>query len=395
MGAPGKGTTVTQAASAPPAGAPAGNAKSAGRPSELPAGFADAVIAAVRAQEGGRSDPLVAAAFSLGWYTAALGHPAEVMASAAAERGELLGVAALTHGEALDFCRSQVEVAFARLKGVIEAAGLSLDELERMRGCLAEVADEARAKAVVEFGSKALALLSAAEFRLGKAFGVGRGLMALTTRASAGVSVERQLTPAAVAALAAAIDDLSSALPPHAGHSVRRSLEEWSETVSDKKTPSEDETWRLLARQGELWRALLSGEKSGPDMLEIDDYLDAAARMSKRMRVVAGRFLRQFWWLAALVVLLFTGGIALMVATDAGATTAAGAGGVLASLGLTWRGVGGALGGLAGKLEQPLWGAELDNAITQAITLLPREKGRDVSQRRRAIAHTLGELRGA
>jgi hypothetical protein len=67
----------------------------------------------------------------------------------------------------------------------------------------------------------------------------------------------------------------------------------------------------------------------------------------------------------------------------------AGAGSILAGFGLTWRGVGRSLGGAAGKLEQPLWGAELDKAITQAITLLERENGRDVSERRRDVAVAL------
>ena len=36
--------------------------------------------------------------------------------------------------------------------------------------------------------------------------------------------------------------------------------------------------------------------------------------------------------------------------------------------------MGGALGKLAGKLEQPLWGAVLDSAIADAITLKPDNK---------------------
>ena len=75
--------------------------------------------------------------------------------------------------------------------------------------------------------------------------------------------------------------------------------------------------------------------------------------------------------------------------TDSEATVLAGAGSILAALGLTWRGIGRSLGGLAGKLEQPLWGAELDTAIKQAITLLRREKGRDVAKRRRDVAEAM------
>jgi hypothetical protein len=56
----------------------------------------------------------------------------------------------------------------------------------------------------------------------------------------------------------------------------------------------------------------------------------------------------------------------------------AGATSLLVAVGLTWKGLGGALGQLAGRLERPVWGAVLDEAIADAITLLPgnqREKG--------------------
>jgi hypothetical protein len=191
----------------------------------------------------------------------------------------------------------------------------------------------------------------------------------------------------------AAIDDLGSALPPHAGHSVRASILQWRASIEtrSKVVPEQQETWLQLARQGELWRALLSGEKDGPDMLEIEDYLDAAERLSRRMRTMGWTVLRRFWFLVLVIVALFAGGVALIVVTGTDAAVVAGAGTILASLGLSWRGLGGSLGGLAGKLERPLWGAEIDVAITRAITLLPREKGRDATEQRRKVAVALGD----
>ena len=139
--------------------------------------------------------------------------------------------------------------------------------------------------------------------------------------------------------------------------------------------PDEPATWLQLARQGELWRAVLAGEKSGSDLLEIEDYVDAADRLSERMRGVAFRLLKQFPAVCVLIVAPFTGGVLLVALTDSEAAIVAGAGTILASLALTWRGVGRTLGGLASKLERPLWGAELDIAVTQVITLLAREEG--------------------
>jgi len=213
--------------------------------------------------------------------------------------------------------------------------------------------------------------------------------MNLTTRPEGGGSLATQLSGAAVAPLAADIDDLSSALAPHAGHSVRASLLEWQKSADGPAAPESDETWLALARQGELWRALLTGEKLGRDMLEIDDYIDAADRLSRRMREVAVRLAKRFPEVVIGVVLLFAIGITIIAVTDSAAAIAAGAGTVLASLGLSWRGLGKSLGELGGKLEQPLWGAELDNAITQAITLLERQDGRDASKERRQVAVAL------
>ena len=59
----------------------------------------------------------------------------------------------------------------------------------------------------------------------------------------------------------------------------------------------------------------------------------------------------------------------LLVAPNGASDTAAGLSGVLAALGLTWKGVGTALGKLASQVEAPLWGAEVDGAVTAAITL--------------------------
>jgi hypothetical protein len=282
-------------------------------------------------------------------------------------------------------------VAFAKLTDLVTKATLDMPAPE-LEECLAAADADARRGAAAELDTKALAVLSATDMRLGKAYAVGRALLTLTSRPDPDVTLKSHLTTPAVAPVVAAIDDLGSALAPHAGHSVRASIHEWRASLEARSdvAPENDETWLQLARQGELWRALLSAEKSGTDMLEIEDYLDAAERLSRRMRKLGWTVLKRFWLLVLLVVALFAGGVALIVATDTDAAVVAGAGTILASLGLTWRGLGRSLGALAAKLERPLWGAELDVAITQAITLLPREKGRDATEQRRKVAVALG-----
>jgi hypothetical protein len=345
-------------------------------PSELGSAFADEAVKTVKHAELRATDPQLAAALGAGWYLAALCHGAGANRTAAAVRGSAMGFASFEQSQATAFSRDQVKASAAKLVAPVKRAGLALPDLENLTPENAPQADD-----------DMLGALSAADFRLGKAYGVGAALLQLTSRPSDEPTLEEHLTNTNVAPLVAAIDDLGTALPPHAGHSVRESIREWQKSIDTQSpvAPETPETWKLLERQGELWRAMLSGEKTGRDMLEIDDYVDAAERLAKRLRGLALRLLVKVPELTALVVGLFALGVYLVVATDAEAAIIAGAGSIVASLGLTWRGIGRSLGGLAGMLEQPLWGAELDTAITQAITLLEREKGRDVAQERRRV----------
>jgi hypothetical protein len=102
--------------------------------------------------------------------------------------------------------------------------------------------------------------------------------------------------------------------------------------------------------------------------------------------VTATDLLKRIPILVGLIVVLFVAGVAALIfAPTRAGITAAGLSGVLAAIGLTWKVVGGAAGKLAAKLEAPLWGAELDGAITDAITLLarPAPPARSLRQRRR------------
>ena len=125
-----------------------------------------------------------------------------------------------------------------------------------------------------------------------------------------------------------------------------------------------------LPRQGELWRAILSGEKNATELLDIDDYLNAARDLAARMHSILRDVVARFPLLIGLVAMLLVAGVVLLI-IGGGSEIVAGAASLIAAVGLTWRGVGGAVGRLAGKLEQPLWGAVLDIAIADAITLLP------------------------
>jgi hypothetical protein len=203
--------------------------KGPGSASELPSAFLDAVVSAVRGEDSS-TDQQVAAAVGLGWYLAALAHPGKITQTAAAVRGATLGLGALDDSQMLAFCRSHVDVAFAKLRDVVgKASPLPDSELEKLGECIDSAQDDARRQAAEKVDAKVLSALSAVDFRLGKAYGAGAALLYLTTRPREQGELADHLTGVHIAPIVAAIDDLSSALPEHAGHGVRESLREMAE----------------------------------------------------------------------------------------------------------------------------------------------------------------------
>ncbi|HEX8158728.1 MAG TPA: hypothetical protein VF526_15190 [Solirubrobacteraceae bacterium] len=363
-------------------------ANGAGSADDLVSGF----VAAVGDEPPDATDELVGAAFSLGWYLGALCGEHSVVDTLA---GDFAGIDEV---ESINVCLRYVQVGCTKLTKIVEATGQRPFDAEDLAAAIEKSAETGRSAPAHQLHLEAFSILSAVDFRLGRAYRLGRDMLWLTARPPSAEKLKDRLSDMAVAPIVAALDDLSSALPPHAGHSVRASLVEWNgsvegdgtaKEVQDAVAPDNPRTWALLRRQGQLWRAVLSGEKSAKEMLEIADYLDAAQRLSVRMRSVAGRLLRTFPVLVAAVLVLFVGGIAAMLATNSAATAAAGAGAILTSLGLSWKGIGSALGRLARQVEDPLWGAEIDHAVTRAITLLKPQAARDASHERQRFAAAL------
>ena len=205
------------------------------------------------------------------------------------------------------------------------------------------------------------AALRGADSRYAKAYGLGEQLNRLRNETYS----TALFTQPWIAAMLVALDGLSTALPPHAARAVANSIRRWA--MLETAPPSSEV---LLPAQCDLWRTLLAGEKKGTEMLEPQNYLDAAERLGQKLRQMGLSVLKRFPVLVGLIAVLFVGGILLLIlGSSAGTTAVAGISAVLAAFGLTWKGVGGALGKLAGKIEAPLWGGELDGAITDAITL--------------------------
>lgn len=383
-------------------------------------------------QDDRSGDPLVTTAFALGWHMAELYRP--TVRSRSGAQDDLPGFGELTATDQSGFDCALVTVGLTKLTPAITDAGLTVPAVDDVTTALTPgTRRSARSLAIRALHVNLLTTLTAADFRLGKAYGLGRALADTCMKPSDQASLQYELGHYRIETLRAWLEDLESALPAHAGESVSDSLAEWSkwaaspaaggqadagaqpgagaeadagaqadagapsalwtqatagtpvgasgqagadgQPVADAQPAAGAQTaadLRRLRDQGRLWRSLLSGEKAATDMLSMDDYVQAGGTMLRRSRKLVWEFLTHHLVLVGAVLVLFFGGIALMLADQSGtASIVAGASGVLASFGLSWKGIGGSLGRAFGKLEQPLWEASLDDSITAAITLVP------------------------
>lgn len=315
--------------------------------------------------------PAVSQAFALGWQMAELFQP-ELRHRTELRQGELPDLGSLSDDQRREISVDQIQAGLTHLGPAVEKAGLRVptEELDAVRGALATWQHDGQ-PAVEALHLKLLGALTAADFRLGKAYGLGRALADTCQKPTDPDSVKQELDPLRIATPLAWLDELSSALPPHAAHSVYSSLGQWRDWAAASQLPAD--ATNTISRQGELWRALLSDEKRGTEMLEIANYLQAAEKIAAHMSSVFGKAVLHLWWLSLIVAVLIAGSVVLFI-TGGGSHIVAGAGTLIAALGLSWTSIGKALEKLAGRLEQPLWGAVLDTAIADAITLKPDNK---------------------
>jgi hypothetical protein len=248
--------------------------------------------------------------------------------------------------------------------------------------------------------------LSASDARFAKAYHLGVSLAAATHTTVDLESLQREFKRERIARLGEWLADLASLFPEHSSRVVRLSCAEWQRWVEDpvvrsaeadlaaqEADPNADSPgtiarimartapgtrsleWeqdkksvkRALVRQGDIWKALLSGEKEGPGMLELQDYFKTGQRALKD----GARLLRGMLFPALLAMALLVFGSWLLLKNEGAGATAVGVATVAGALGVTWRGIIGSLGAVADKLQEPVWGAALDEQIAASITNLP------------------------
>ncbi len=336
-------------------------------PTDALGAFAGAASARLKQGELGRPDARVSVAFALGWQIAEIYRPERGTVTPPASEDDLPGLSRLSDEDLSQIGFDQVQAGITKLEDQILDAGLELPNAQYFGDALdGVVGEDGRRAAIRAFHIELLATLTAADFRLGKAYGLGRAL-ADTTRPP--VDYKAELAPARVATISGWIRNLASALPPHAAHPVADSLDAWSRWgYPDAARQDADVTFAKFEAQGRLWRSMLSGEKRGKDMLETSDYVRAAEGLLQRSAALAGHFLKHYWWLALLIVILFVAGIVVVVSSSSSAAIVGGAGAILGSFGLSWKGIGGSLGAAAARAEQPVWDAEVDRVIYERIT---------------------------
>jgi hypothetical protein len=355
--------------------APAASGKDESPTVALTAALASAEKAFRARQEG---DERVMVAFSLGWQMAEVYRPDRRRNSPPAAQDDLPGISRLSAPELLEMGLFQVQAGITKLKHPICDAGLELPDAQHFAQKIVPLSDpQLRSDAIREFHVGLLATLTAADFRFGKAYGLGRAL-ADTTRLPPDWRAE--LATHRVGTLASWIRDLASALPPHAAHPVAQSLEAWSRWAQSQAGDGGD-TRRKLAAQGRLWRSLLSGEKRATGVLETSDYVKAGEGMVKRSGALISRFLLHYWWVVLTAVVLLGVGVWLIVGPGSGIAAGFGGASIFASIGLSWKGIGTSLGTAAARVEEPLWQAELDTVIYARIT--PDEIVKSQSKRKR------------
>jgi hypothetical protein len=340
------------------------------------------------------------------WIAAGLGwQMAELYAESAVPPGDgdedpadLPGMSALSLEQLLELRLTQIKAGIARLTEVFTAANLDADSVLDRVDAVQEVLGGAKAvrssklrPLIVELHVELFTCLTAARPRVGKAYGLGRALADLCLRPKTSEKAEfKRDFDGRVQTLTGWLKDLKSALPEHASEAIVSSLTLWGDWID--KTPADDRVWTAdapwqdpihpsattsivtsaLFAQGARWRAVLTGEKAATDLLTSSDLVAAGAALLQQFLALIGQFAARYWPIALVGVVAVVGIIVVvaLLAHGLGAgLTALGA--FAGALGLTWQGTRSTLGDVLTKAKEPLWGAQLDLAVTRALTQLP------------------------
>jgi hypothetical protein len=327
------------------------------------------------------SDPSVGIALGLGWQMVELHLSASPRPGQPPERQlQLPSLSNLGAAQRTEMGLAQINAGLVKLAGALSAADLVHPTITAADQAFRATPPDRDAlhNAFYDLHLELLDALQACDPKLGTAYRLGNALAYTCLLPKDAPSLRKEFQHNRLNNLQEWLADLASALPDHSARSVALSLDLWQQVIpnpgpTDWTAPTE--TLPALHRQGKLWRAVLTGEKNPRDMLSPAAYITAAAELLSHTRRLVGHFLWRYLPAIALVALLLLAAAAVIIFVGSVGKVLAALLPLAAALGLTSKGLIAALRSTASKLEQPLWGAELDTAIGAAITLAPGLSG--------------------
>ena len=318
----------------------------------------------------------VCAAVSLGWEMAKLYHsPVHTGPAADPARGARLpGISGFPHATQSKWLAEQIDATVTSLLPM--TPGAVSDALNLVLGLLGDGQRhrDATLEAVFTLHCRLLESLTVADFRLGKAYGLGRALAetTLVPAAAAADDLAEAFAELLAAGRVATIKDwlveLKTMLPDHAAYAVSAGLTDWQQWVAGAAAGTDWRGAQLEMRvQGQLWRGLITGEKAAADMLNLSGYLAAARQIAKRA-IIAARW-------PILIVVLATAGVIVTVLTlhsvSPTARLVTGLAWVGATLAAAFKASGSLLGSAVKGAEGWLWQTELDESVATVATRMP------------------------
>lgn len=319
----------------------------------------------------------VTTSFAFGWQMARLYSGPLSSAAEPKVEADLPGLSELPAADLVTLGLAQADAALSRLRAFLDAPSLPTTAAVRDEAAKKPLPRAATRKAILDLHVELLVSLTAADYRLGKAYGLGRALADTCGQprgdaAARTAALEDHLEQHRVEVIAGWLEDLKSLLPPHSAQGVADSLRRWAgwaQTTGHVEPNAPGATAaHALHRCGQQWRSLLSGEKDAADLLMTSDYVHAARGTLTQAAKIAWALARQLVIPLGAAIALVVVGIWLMVANRSTAQVLAGLGTVVGGLGITWRSAAGSAGHFSIDLIKPLWEAQLDLAVADRLT---------------------------
>ncbi len=332
-----------------------------------------------------------ARAFALGWHLAELYNYRRLPRGLTAVRGAappatLPGLGALSQAQRAMVLLDQIELELPRVWGSSSMIPPAFEDVRA--GLAAGATGPDLLWLIYDKHTALLEGLSAQDFRVGKAYGLGRAVaetVLLPDWKSPG-SFTTQFDPYRAQTIITWLSDLKSVLPEHSAIAVQAGLEAWSGWVAGKPDAlpprqrpapwnNAQEAARIsgvLSTQGALWRGLLSGEKDALSMLQVDSYDTAVRAMTNRLTELALKFLwSPIGGLLVVITLVALGVLAWLLLNGRAAEITAALIAALGAVGITAGSATAAVKKALVQAEQPLWDAEVGAAIVAASLLTP------------------------